>query len=128
MAANNIAKWADGSWHSLGGGVPGPAHFMGSTPNGGIAVWSGAYAPLETSEIISTLSLWDGHSWSHLPFMVAQDPSLGSVHLTDMLVRRNGDVVICGSFSSIDGVPAKGVAVWDGRSWHASMRASARSR
>lgn len=119
VAANHIAKWQDGSWHALGDGVPNTADFMCTTPAGGLAVLSNTSPDPETLKMISTLSMWDGRSWTRVSFEVAQNPWEGSVYIRDMLVRSNGEVVICGFFDSIDGAPAKGVARWDGRAWQA---------
>jgi len=119
IAANNIAKWQDGSWHALDDGVPNFADFIRTTPAGGLAVLSNTSPDPETLKMISTLSMWNGRSWTRVSFEVSQNPWEGSVYIRDMLVRSNGDVVICGFFDSVDGVPANGVARWDGRAWHA---------
>ncbi len=54
---------------------------------------------------------WNGAIW--VPLRQGTD---GFVH---MLRNFQGDVVAAGEFRMIEGVPADGLARWDGRQWHA---------
>ncbi|MEZ6036769.1 MAG: hypothetical protein R3F29_04775 [Planctomycetota bacterium] len=56
------------------------------------------------------LALFDGSTWTHLPFDAG-------VYLTSMVGLPGGDLVIGGSFPSLNEQPIVGLARWDGTQW-----------
>ncbi|MCA9278104.1 MAG: hypothetical protein H6815_04855 [Phycisphaeraceae bacterium] len=66
---------------------------------------------------LSRIARWDGNTWH--PFgtgLSGGNPPTGAY---TSVVLSNGDLVIGGTFSEVDGVAANFVARWDGTSWHA---------
>lgn len=61
------------------------------------------------------IASWDGAHWSDLGKLEG-----GSVFgaITSIAETAYGDLVVAGRFSSIDGVPASDVAVFDGSTWY----------
>jgi hypothetical protein len=57
--------------------------------------------------------LWSGQSWDP----VGPTASIDQFHGVLALTEHGGFLVAAGNFTSIDGVEASGVAVWDGNSW-----------
>ncbi|MCA8966982.1 MAG: hypothetical protein KDC48_19025, partial [Planctomycetes bacterium] len=61
---------------------------------------------------VSQLQRWDGAAWSSMTTSID-----GSV--TGLKGLANGDLVVCGTFTQIDGAPADGIARWHGGQWAA---------
>jgi hypothetical protein len=53
---------------------------------------------------------WDGNEWFHISGQI-----LGTIRA---LAYYQGDVIVAGSISSIDGMPMNRIARWDGAAWH----------
>ncbi|MCA8965469.1 MAG: hypothetical protein KDC48_11310 [Planctomycetes bacterium] len=112
-APNGIATWDGTSWSAplpqiLA--VPVSASAVAVLPNGGIVV-SWFYVPNVPwpAGAVSGVELWDGAGWQ----------SLSGEGASSFLTLPDGDVVACGSFQSIGGVPAAGLARWNGATWSA---------
>ncbi len=118
-AAHDIAAWDGISWNALGSGISSAAMPMcewdpddaGPAPN--MLVVSRAPQSMLGSSIV----LWDGQEWS------APQPGAPS-NITDVLPwDPDGDgplgsnLVVIGSFTSIGGVSAYHMAMWDGAQW-----------
>lgn len=59
---------------------------------------------------VNGLAVWDGESWRSF--------GPGSYYgIKTFCVRRNGDLVVAGSFTEIGGVSANRIAIWNGNSW-----------
>lgn len=66
--------------------------------------------PQGATGLSPTIRLWNGTSWSTI------GSSDGEV---DALIEWGGKLIAAGDFTTIDGVPAHGIASWDGSSWSA---------
>jgi hypothetical protein len=102
VAANQIASYdpATRQWSPLGTGLPlfTASSAMTTLANGNLVVAAGRF-----------LVVWDGTSWSTLAT---------SGRTFNALTRLpNGDLVVGGDFSSIQGVPAQKIARWNGSTW-----------
>lgn len=63
---------------------------------------------------VKGIASWDGTSWSPVGAVGA-----GNVTIQDIAVAPNGDIYVCGSFTSIGGVAANYIAKWNGSTWSA---------
>jgi len=101
VLADNIARWTGFNWYALGG-----QHFP-------LFTVAGPLAALPNGDIVeSSLSLWTGSSWTSIG-------SAGGGGVKCMLTLPNGDLLVAGDFTSIDGQPIARIARWDGSSWTA---------
>jgi hypothetical protein len=58
---------------------------------------------------------WDGTDWTTIADRLEGEAPVVFV----MSAGENGQLFIGGDFESVDGVPAKDIAFWDGSAWHA---------
>ena len=63
------------------------------------------------------LAKWDGAAW--LPIITDFVTFTGGNISITALVEYNGELIVTGSFVSIDGVPCVNIAAWNGSSWRA---------
>jgi len=94
--ANNIAVWDGLSWSALGEGV------SGARP----------MAIFQDQLYVGTgdhVARWDGSAWT--VFAETDGPVEGAMAVFD------GSLYVGGGFETIAGVPANGIARWDGVSW-----------
>ena len=107
VRATNIARWNGTNWAPLGNGLL-----------GGVSAVSADALGLFTGGN-SGVQRWDESSWSVVGGNVQGPgyfPGVGSVFA---LVCNGGDLFAGGSFFSAGGVPAMGVARWNGTQWSA---------
>ncbi len=110
-----IARWNGATWESVGSGLTGTVKALASAPEGPVqGLWAcgGLIGPGGVG-----LVRWNGSTWQ--AFFVNGD--LNST-IEDICVMDDGNgpaVYICGSFTHVGAVPAKGVAKFDGTSWSA---------
>lgn len=95
----NVAKWTEGKWSALADGLTGPVYVSQSFYVGGV----GGIYQINTSR----------GSWSRL----ARVESEHGLPFVAAIAGANR-MVIGGHFDSVEGVPAKNVALWDGAFWH----------
>ncbi|HEY1016413.1 MAG TPA: hypothetical protein VGE07_27130 [Herpetosiphonaceae bacterium] len=135
---NHAAQLIDGEWHPLGHALlsTGPAN-----ANSILAVGEEVYAFGRSGRT----QVWNGRYWrnltSTLPYETfASDGSTLYAHDSARIFRRTGaawtaigvpngppahmrggpsGLYVAGAFTAIDGVAVKGLARWDGASWHA---------
>jgi len=113
VPANNIAKWDGSGWSPLGSGVN-PAQVY-SLAISGTDVYVGGFI-LEAGEVpANNIAKWDGSSWSALGSGVdGSDPLTSKVYA---IAISGSDVYAGGRFRTAGGLPANGIAKWDGSSW-----------
>src|SRR5262249_36801568 len=98
VAARGVARWDGSSWSAIGAGVHTPVRALCERPNG---------------EIFADEMRWDGNTWS--------EPVPGFHFESDLkalAVLANGDGIAAGNYTSGPGVPAVGIAGWNGASWY----------
>lgn len=67
---------------------------------------------------VNGIARWDGATWN--AFGAGLDPFLPfGPSVSAIEVLANGDIVVAGSFTGVDGVPANNIARYDGASWNA---------
>ena len=104
VAANKIARWDGSQWSAMGTGSAGGIRGLLVLDDQLYATgyWSGE----------QTLGLWNGSDFDPLGTGIS-----GSVQLLNCVAAFQGDPVVGGAFTSIDGVSANFIARWDGAAW-----------
>lgn len=106
-----LARWEDGAWHELGGGIAGPSASVNALrvlPDGRL-VAGGVFTTAGPRQARS-IAVWDGEAWN--PFGAGID---GVVYACTP--APNGDLIAAGAFSTAGGLPARSIARWDGAAW-----------
>lgn len=111
-----IARWDGSGWESLGAGMDGDVLALATMPNGDV-VAGGAFTTAGGATV-NGIARWDGSTWS--AFGTGLDPFLPfGPAVYSMQVLANGDLVIAGSFTGVNGVSASNIARFDGANWNA---------
>lgn len=116
------------TWQPLGQGFSSSDEFGASeidaVGDNGAQVYAGGWFAQAGGTVTSGIARWDGAAWHALgPGRGVLDAHDGGVRNGLGIVRAiyvNGaQVFIGGSFTSVNGVPAANIAVWNGTSWRA---------
>lgn len=111
LHSNNILRY-DGSWHGVGGGLGLGVGALTVFDDGtGPALYACAGIHIGGS-YSSNVVKWDGIAWTTV--IAAGAPHVGIAGLTPYDDGSGPALIISGQFSSIAGVPANGLAKWDG--------------
>jgi hypothetical protein len=73
------------------------------------------YVASISSEPDGSIDYWDGTDWRTITAQLAGEAPA----ILDMTVDANSHLYIGGSFESVNGIPARYIAYWEGNSWHA---------
>ena len=112
VIVDGVARWDGSTWSALGGGLPNHSLFaLTALPNGDLV--AGGFGP---GSGYPNLARWNGIAWSTFG-VVTSGPYFGAV--TALAAAANGDLLVGGGFTAIDGVAANGVARWNGSAWAA---------
>jgi hypothetical protein len=127
-AANcaNIARWAQSSWGSLGGGTDGAVAALAIGSHGS-DVYAGGYFTHVNGLSASGVAKWASSTWSALgagDMEGVEDWQQNDerewvrvpAHVTALAVA-DSKLYVGGDFTLAGGQPAERVAVWDGVSW-----------
>jgi hypothetical protein len=123
---NNIAKWNGSRWAPLGLGVaPAPLHnpavrcFATFDDGSGPALYAAGNFGLAGGNPANSIARWDGTNWSPLGGGVLYNGSPGAdVRALQVFDDGTGPALYVGGFfTSAGGVPAHGLAKWNGSSW-----------
>jgi len=148
VTANNIARWDGTSWSAMGSGTDRSVRTLAVAPNGDVVVggyftsaggvaassiarWNGSWSamgslpfPPVTYPSVDALAVrsngnviagsnglaeWDGATWT----------VLGSSFSSALQLLPNGDLVVGGTFTAMNGVSAQNIARRSGASWSA---------
>jgi hypothetical protein len=63
----------------------------------------------------AVISYWDGADWTPITDRLGGEAPA----IYDMAVDQSGQLCIGGSFDSVNAIPARNIACWDGSSWYA---------
>lgn len=111
-----IAAWNGSSWQEMGRGLDNTVRAIALRPNGEL-IAAGDFTG-DGQRNLQRIARWDGNSWQALGAGLTGDPGeQTSVH--SLLVLPNGDLLAGGNFRYAGGIPARGVARWDGTAWQA---------
>ncbi len=116
---SHVARWNGSAWSGLGDGI-GSGEIFGSSvnavavlPNGDVVAGGPFYSTGPAATYVSQLARYDGSSWS------AMWSESTVRYVTCLYVKADGTLIVGGSFKDADGVPANGVAAFDGTDWSA---------
>lgn len=121
IAAQNIARWDGSAWSALGGGLveSGRDGYVIPTVTAILpALDAGPPALLVAGDFavngVAGVAQWDGASWNVLPGDFVPN---GPGRITVLGEGSDAAVFAYGRFSTINGLPANGVARWNGERW-----------
>ncbi len=109
ITASHIVKWNGSSFSAVGGGLTGIPSGLGVYNGELIASGYNGQALYNGHALVK----WNGTNWAPLG---ANNGITG--YATDML-EFNGELHVCGYFSSIGGIAANNIARWNGTAWSA---------
>lgn len=103
MPDHELRRFDGSAWRPISGGVQ-QARGLAGLPNGHLV--AAGYLPAANA---GGVVQWDGTSWATLGVM--NWPLV-------VLPTRSGDLVVGGTFTTVNGAPAQRIARWDGSAWH----------
>src|SRR5690606_8785196 len=127
VPVNHLARWADGEWHDVGGGVsraPGLASFVwaiqvfdedGKGPKPP-ALFVGGQFEFAGGVPVDGLSKWDGREWSDVGGGLKSSHPGTRAGVRSMAVYDDGRgpaLYVGGSFASAGGKETWNIARWD---------------
>ena len=109
VPANAIARWNGAAWSPIGAGAGygGSVRALAAHSSGAICIACGGASG-------ACAMLWNGTAWVSLGTCTLSG-SAGNVRSLAWL--PDGRLAASGFFTAIGGVPANGIAVWDGSTW-----------
>lgn len=110
-----VCDLATSAWSTLAGGTDGTVQAVLSLPNGDLVV-AGPFNAAGGGNA-QGIARWNGAVWS--PLGAGLSRAAGVLNVTGLVALSNGDVVAAGNFLYAGGVPANGLARWDGNAWAA---------
>ena len=123
--ANNIAKWDGSKWQPVGDGIT--SDNPGSTKVNALAVFDDGSGPAlyvggqftDAGDVRTPgIARWDGVEWSGVGGGIGGNPDHQVVSTLAAFHDDSSSVLVAGgSFHSIGGTDAHGIAAWDGGSW-----------
>jgi hypothetical protein len=119
LHANHIARWNEVSWSNLthGHGVAEQINCLTAGPVGQqpSALYAGGVLEVAGTQVdVCNIAKWDGKRWSRLKGGVN-----GTVWTAKVFELNPGQshLYVGGEFQQADGLPAPGIARWDGENW-----------
>lgn len=115
VSANSIARWDGTSWSALGSGLNGVVDAMAVS---GSDIYVGGAFTIAGGVSAKGIARWNGANWSALGSGISN--CLGFCPPTVRTIAISGNsVYVGGAFATAGGVPASGIARWDGSGWAA---------
>ena len=115
--ASKIAKWDGNNWTAVG--KPGSGLGLNDYPNTIATLDNSAYVGgkfiTADGQVVNMIARWDGNAWYSLANGI-DDVEILNTQITEIMSDEDY-VYAAGNFNSIGGVPAAGLARWDGSSW-----------
>jgi trimeric autotransporter adhesin len=117
VAARNIATWSAAGWSAMpGGGLDGRATCVAEfDEGGGPLLFVGGEFTHAGSLPVNRIARWDGSSWSALGS--GFDGPVEALAVHDDGGGGGPALYAAGGFETAGGIPADGVARWNGASW-----------
>ncbi|MBK7876044.1 MAG: hypothetical protein IPJ77_09870 [Planctomycetes bacterium] len=112
---STVSKWNGTSWTGLGPAGGGYVEHLAAFDDGGGPALFAAGVLWLAPPIAEPIARWNGTSWSRLGSV-----PLGQLYIRAVQVHDDGTgeaLYIAGQFQSVAGVPAQGIARWNGTSW-----------
>lgn len=119
VAASGIAGWDGSSWAPLGTGHGVGTAFAVFDDGGGPALHAaGSFGP--ANPMVVGVARWSGASWSVLGGGIGPGPGSPPPEVRALAVHDDGSgpaLIAGGFFATAGGVPAAGIARWNGVAW-----------
>jgi hypothetical protein len=116
IRTNRVVRWDGRRWLDLDSGVNGSVWAI--AVNGDDVYVAGDFT-MAGGKSANGIAKWDGRDWSALGSGVSgRKDSFGSPSVYALVVRGS-EVYVGGQFATAGGVPANGIARWNGHSWSA---------
>lgn len=106
-----VARWSNGTWSPLGGGVNGRVWALTVLANGDIV--AGGEFTVAGGAPAAGIARWNGTAWASFGTGLVGAPGIAKA----IVELPNGDLVAGGQFLSAGGLPASNLARWDGSTW-----------
>jgi len=120
VAVNHVAKWDGSTWSPLGSGIGGPypwiVHIEALAVDG-TNLYAGGDFTTAGGVAANNIAKWDGSTWSALGSGMAG--GAGTAPTVAALAVSGTNLYAGGYFTVAGGVPASGVAKWNGSTWSA---------
>jgi len=126
-----VAAWDGANWHPLGAGFDSLAANSGTCEAvfepwvhalcvyEGDLIAGGSFALTAGGQEVYGIARWDGSAWHPMGSGVGRGPTWCGVPYVLAMTVWNGDLIVGGTFRTMDGQPMACVARWDGSAWHA---------
>lgn len=113
FAAGNpsVMRWDGVSWSAIGTVLTGRVLALTVMPNGDLIAGGSMMMPGNVA-----IACWDGTSWTTFAGGITLPGSFGA-SVRVLKVLPNGDLLVAGLIQNAGGVPANGMARWDGVTW-----------
>lgn len=127
IGSPQVAAWVPGerSFRALGDGFTGFSQLgplvsaVASVPNseGGNDLYAAGNIANYSGVPVNGIARWDGTSWGPLGVGLSSFFGIGNNPVSSMIACADGRLVVVGSFSVAGGMPATGLAIWNGSAW-----------
>lgn len=121
VSTRGIARWNGEHWSALDGGLGGftvtVSDLVEFDDGSGPALYVGGIFSTAGRVETNGLARWDGMHWSSIGSVLGSSPYVIAMKVVDL-----GDgprLCIAGRFTSVGGVAANNIALWDGTTWSA---------
>ncbi|HEY5915347.1 MAG TPA: hypothetical protein VJA21_32595 [Verrucomicrobiae bacterium] len=125
---NCVARWNGSAWSALGSGLQGAGfNYPGVSrlAMSGTTLYAVGSFAKPGGTVADGIARWNGSSWSSLGSGIATIP--GQDPWAMAIAASGNNVYVLGAFSIAGGVPADGLAGWNGSAWSALVPAGAPS-
>ncbi|MCX5652845.1 MAG: hypothetical protein NTU45_15865 [Planctomycetota bacterium] len=117
-AVSRIARWNGRSWSAVGGGFDATVFTLLSHDDGsGPRLYAGGSFSTAGGVAARRIARWDGASWSPVGSGMSNGGSVKRLAVYDS--GSGPQLYAAGVFSTAGGVPANGLARWNGAAWSA---------
>ncbi len=120
VATNNLARWSGSSWSSMGGGVGLAGEAVRSITHhddgGGATLYVGGLFTSAGGGPARNFARWNGTGWAGLG--TGADGAVNAMStFVPSLAPQRGGLFIAGSFDTVNGDAARGLARWQSSEW-----------
>lgn len=118
VPAAGIARWNGTTWSSIGAGVGLPIEALAVGTEGGLTMLYAGVSASNAPFFAASVRRWNGSVWTN----IGQTPTgqrLAALGMFGDGTPNGAALYVGGSFTSIGGVAAQGLARWNGSAWSA---------